>query len=96
MNSLANSEVPDETERTVDGAPSQIPTLKSYLLPPPPHSTQVPRLEHDPGDRINIPFDMFYIYYCENTTTVWYRNLRIECVMKLNNISIDYNIPFAF
>ena len=43
----------NKLERAVDGAPSQIPTLK--LLTPAP---QVPPLGHDPGDRMKIPFDI--------------------------------------
>ena len=48
----------NKLERAVDGATSQIPTLK--LLTPAP---QVPPLGHDPGDRMKIPFDMIHIFY---------------------------------
>ena len=48
-----------KVERIVDGAPSQIPTLK-FLTPQHP---QVQPLGHDPGTRMKIPLDMFYIFY---------------------------------
>ena len=35
-------------------------------------SPQVASLEHDPGNRMKIQFDMFYI----NTHKVWYQNLQ--------------------
>ena len=47
-------------EPAVDGAPSQIPMLK--FLPPPP-APQVPPLDHDPGNRMKILFNMFSIFY---------------------------------
>ena len=50
-------------EWAVDGAPSQIPTLK-FLTPPAP---QVPPLGHDHSNRIKIPFNI-YSYICENST----------------------------
>ena len=40
-------------ERTVDGMPSQIPTLK-FLSPTP---------GHEPGNRMKIMFNMFSIFY---------------------------------
>ena len=47
----------NKLEHAVDGVPSQIPTLK-FLTPQHP---QVRPLRHDPGDRMKIPLDMFYI-----------------------------------
>ena len=46
-------------ERAVDGAPSQIPTLK-FLTPPAPHS---PKPGHDLGNRMEILFNMFSNFY---------------------------------
>ena len=46
----------DRLERAVDGAPSQIPTLK-FLTP------QVPSPGHDLGNRMKILFNMFSIFY---------------------------------
>ena len=46
-------------ERAVDGAPSQILTLK-FLTPPAPHS---PTPKYDLGNRMNILFNMFSIFY---------------------------------
>ena len=46
-------------ERAVDGAPSQIPTLK-FLTPPAPRS---PTPGHDLGNRLKILFNMFSIFY---------------------------------
>ena len=59
-------------ECAVDGAPSQIPTLK-FLTPPPQHPG-VPPLGYDPSHRIKI---LFYIIslICEHTRKVWYKNL---------------------
>ena len=49
----------NELECAVDGAPSQIPTLK-FLTPPAPRS---PTLGHDLGNRMKILFNMFSIFY---------------------------------
>ena len=46
-------------ERAVDGAPSQIPTLK-FLTPPAPRS---PTPGHDLGNRMKILFNMFSIFF---------------------------------
>ena len=59
-----------ELECAVDGAPSQIPTLK-FLTPQHP---QVPPLGHDPSNRIKILFNIIS-FICENTHKVWYKNL---------------------
>ena len=47
------------SERAVNGAPSQIPTLK-FLTPPAPRT---PTPGHDLGNRIKILFNMFSIFY---------------------------------
>ena len=58
-------------ERAVDGAPSQIPTLK-FLTHPAPTS---PTPGHDSGNRMKILFNMFFIFYLwEHTQRVWYKN----------------------
>ena len=44
-------------------APSQIPML-NFIDPPAP---QVWPLRHDPGDRMKIPLDMFYIFNVRDT-----------------------------
>ena len=49
-------------ECAVDGAPSQIPTLK-FLTP---QHLQVPPLGHIPNNRIKILFNIFS-FICENT-----------------------------
>ena len=46
----------DQLEQAVDGAPSQIPTLKFFT---PPSPTPV----HEPGNRMKILFNMFSIFY---------------------------------
>ena len=43
-------------ERAVDGAPSQITTLKCLTHPHP--ASHAPHLGHDAGTRMKIPFDM--------------------------------------
>ena len=48
-----------QLERAVDGAPSQIPTLK-FLTPPAPRS---PIPGHDLGNGMKILFNMFSIFY---------------------------------
>ena len=58
-------------ERAVDGAPSQIPTLK-FLTPPAPRS---PTPGHDLGNRMKFCSICFLSFICENTHTVWYKNL---------------------
>ena len=57
-------------ECAVDGAPSQIPTLK-FLTPQHP---LVPTLGHGPSNRIKILFNIFS-FICENTHKDWYKNL---------------------
>ena len=49
------------TRTLVNGAPSQIPTLK--FLPPPPQHPQVPPLGHDPSNRMKIMFNMVFIFH---------------------------------
>ena len=46
-------------ERAVDGAPTKIPTL-FFFTPPAP---QVPPLGHDLDDRMQISFDICYIFH---------------------------------
>ena len=58
-------------ERAVDGAPSQIPTLK-FFTPP---ASRSPSPGHDLGNRMKILFNMFFIFFCENTHKVWYKTL---------------------
>ena len=49
----------DKLECAVDGAPSQVPTLKFLTHPAP----QVPTLGHEPSNRMKILFNMFSIFY---------------------------------
>ena len=57
----------NKLERSVHGAPSQIPTLK-LLTPPAPTS---PTPGHDPGNRMKILSNMFSIFYlCEHTQSL--------------------------
>ena len=49
----------DKLECAVDGAPSQIPTLKFLTH----QAHQVPTLGHEPSNRMKILFNMFSIYY---------------------------------
>ena len=43
-----------------------------------PQHPQIEPLGHDPGHRLKILFDMFYIYICENTHTVGLKIFVIE------------------
>ena len=59
---MGNIILNDKLKRAVDGAPSQIRTLK-LMTPPPPPAPQVSPLGHGPGLRMKILFNMFYIFY---------------------------------
>ena len=50
--------------------------FENFFWPPGhPQRPKVPPLGHDPGDRMNIPSDMFLSFICDNTHKVWYKNL---------------------
>ena len=77
----------------VDGAPSQIPTLK-FFTP----STPKSHPWRDPGNRMKILFNMFSIYFCENTHKVWYKNLwnwhvnDIWPLPKVTSLTLGWNV----
>ena len=51
-----------------------------FLIPQHP---QVPPLGHDPGDRMKIPSNMFYIFHCEKTHNVWFKIFGIDFVIEI-------------
>ena len=66
-------------ECAVDGAPSQIPTLKFLTLQHP----QVAPLVHDPSNRMKILFNMFLSFICKKAHKVWYKILEFDSVAKI-------------
>ena len=60
-------------------------TIFEFFNPPPPGTQRpkVPPLGHDPGDMMQIPFDMFCIFYLwDYTHTVWYKIFEIDFVIE--------------
>ena len=67
-----------QLERAVDGAPSQIPTVK-FLTP----TIKVPSLGHDPGDTMINPFDMFYNVFVRTHTKFGTKIFEIYFVIEI-------------